>query len=729
MQMTLGKGTRRAIGWGSVVVALAACGGGAEPLPEAATLEIVAVTNGQAAPAGAVLPQALAVIARATSGVTVPRARVRWTVTAGTGATLSDSVTLADGLGRAEAVLRLGPATGEYRVQAALAALPAQAVVFTATAGAAPTLSGVVPATFSAGDTLQLSGSALGATAEVEIAGSATRVLSGSATQLTVIAPICLAPGAVSVRAQVQGAWSNALQATYTSPAVPLALVVGEYASLDPAQLAGCAAFSDAGPSGAEYLLAPQSTTGTPGVSASYRLQGDSVVVVLSAAEPHPTAVPFATRFHDLLRAQERAASLLPHAPVTAALLAPSAQVTVKVGDTRTFQVCTNIPCSAATDFSAVTARAEYVGLHAALFTDDSAPAGFTAADYDSVGAMFDQDLYDVDTRAFGSESDIDANGVVIVLFTPAVNRLTPRDQCATSVITGYFFGIDIDPLFQQDSRSNKGEVFYAMTPDPGGTVTCNLSTATVRRLVPVTFIHEFQHMISYNQHVLARGGASEILWLNEGLSHTAEELGGLHFEALGRNDLFSQFAIGNLYNYYLYLQDPGAVFLLPTEGTGSLEERGASWAFLRWLRDQYGEDLTRRLDETDRTGANNVVTAAGEPFNKLAAQWFLANYVSDLPGFTAPARLTFQTWHFRTTYQSLHDQLPSRFPLAFPLVPPQFDGGTFAFNGTLLAGSGDYFRVVQTAGQKGFTVLLTGPGGAALPAAIGARLNVIRIK
>lgn len=728
MQLTLGKGMRRGIGCGGVVVALAACGG-AEPLPEAATLEIVAATNGQTAPAGAALPQALAVVARATSGQEVPRARVRWTVTTGAGATLSDSVTLADGLGRAEAALRLGPAAGEYRVQAALAALPAQAVVFTATAGAAPMLAGVAPATFAAGDTVQLSGSALGAAAEVEIAGSPALVVSGSATQLTVIAPICLAPGTVSVRAQVQGAWSNALQATYTASAAPLALAVGEYASLDAAQLAGCAAFGDAGPSGAEYLLAAQSTIGTPGVSASYRLQGDSVVVALSAAEPHPTAVPFATRFHDLLRAQERAASLLPRAPVSAALLAPSAQVTVKVGDKRTFQVCTNIPCSAATDFSAVTARAEYVGLHAALFTDDAAPAGFTAADYDSVGMMFDQDLYDVDTRAFGSESDIDANGVVIVLFTPAVNRLTPRDQCATSVITGYFFGIDIDPLFQMDSRSNKGEVFYAIAPDPAGTVTCNLSTESVRRLVPVTFIHEFQHMISYNQHVLVRGGASEILWLNEGLSHTAEELGGLHFEALGRDDLFSQFAIGDVYNNYLYLLDPGAVFLLPTEGTGSLEERGASWAFLRWLRDQYGEDLTRRLDETDRTGADNVVAVTGEPFSKLASQWFLANYVSDLPGFTPPARLTYQTWHFRTTYQSLHDQLPARFPLVFPLVPLEVNGGTFAFSGTLLAGSGDYFRVVQAAGEKGFTVLLTGPGGAALPAAIGARLNVIRIQ
>jgi hypothetical protein len=37
-----------------------------------------------------------------------------------------------------------------------------------------------------------------------------------------------------------------------------------------------------------------------------------------------------------------------------------------------------------------------------------------------------------------------------------------------------------------------------------------------VQAFVPITFIHEFQHMISFNQHVLVRGGDGEVLWLNE---------------------------------------------------------------------------------------------------------------------------------------------------------------------------------------------------------------------
>ena len=343
--------------------------------------------------------------------------------------------------------------------------------------------------------------------------------------------------------------------------------------------------------------------------------------------------------------------------------------------------------------------------------------------------ALFDSDLYGVATTAFGSESDVDRNGVVIVLFSPEVNRLTPTEQCASSVITGYFFGIDIDPAFQTDPRSNRGEVFYAVAPDPAGTVTCTLSSDGVRRLVPVTFIHEFQHMISYYQHVLVRNASSEVLWLNEGLSHISEELAGLHFEAKGQDTLFSRFAIGDLYNGYLYLSNPGASFTLPLAGTGTLEERGAAWLFLRWLLDQYGPGATRRLVETSQTGATNVATVVGVPFDRLITQWFLANWVSDLPGFTAPSRLRYTTWAFRTTYASLNTQLPSRFTKPFPIDPPIASPLTVQLDGTLHAGSGESLRLRQAPGDGGFTLRLTQPGGTALPTSVVGRLNVIRVR
>ena len=149
----------------------------------------------------------------------------------------------------------------------------------------------------------------------------------------------------------------------------------------------------------------------------------------------------------------------------------------------------------------------------------------------------------------------------------------------------------------------------------------------------------------------------------------------------------------------------------------------------MRWLVDQFGEGVIRRLSETAFTGADNVGAATGEPFARLMAEAFLAHYVSDLPNFAAPPRLRHLTWRFRTTYGSLNQQLPERFALPFPIVPPQFSGGTFLASGELRSGSGNYYRVVQSAGQRGFTIQMGNIGGAPLSNATVPRLNIVRIR
>jgi hypothetical protein len=241
-------------------------------------------------------------------------------------------------------------------------------------------------------------------------------------------------------------------------------------------------------------------------------------------------------------------------------------------------------------------------------------------------------------------------------------------------------------------------------------------------------FIHEFQHMISHNQHVLVRGKPPEELWLNEAMSHLAAELGGLKFRELGQLQAYSDMVIDDLYNAFRYLRAPGShstVF----SGAGTLAERGAAWLFLRWLVDTFGVDLTRRLSETPLVGQENIATATGEPMARLLSQWFLANYVSDLPGFTPPSHLKYESWGFRTTFASLNLQQPDRFDRAFPIEPVVASGGAITATGTLRAGSGEYFRVTQTAGQRGFTLRLTDPSGAPVASSVAPRLNVIRVR
>ena len=47
---------------------------------------------------------------------------------------------------------------------------------------------------------------------------------------------------------------------------------------------------------------------------------------------------------------------------------------------------------------------------------------------------------------------------------------------------------------------------------------------------------HEFQHLISCNQHVLLRNGRCEESWLNEAMSHVCEDLIGRHTQGGNRN-------------------------------------------------------------------------------------------------------------------------------------------------------------------------------------------------
>ncbi len=718
-----------------LLVPLIGCWGvdeGGTPRPDA--ISRVAESDNQIGVVGGRLSRPLAVDVRAADGSVTPRAAVRWIVVSATGGTLSDSLTVADGTGRALVDYTLGQTVGPYTVRAELVENRDRWVTLSATGAAAPVLTAVSPQAFQGGDSVTLLGTGLDAARlSIEVGGVPARIVSAAGSATTFVAPSCLAPGSVTLRARLETATSNGLQAQYVSSATPLALQVGDYVSVASDQLAGCATLPDAGPAGAEYVVAPQSVTGSPGLSAAYRLTGDSITVVTALPPAAPAgAMPVKQTFHDFLRRTEESLAGPRRRPQPAAApAAPAYAQPLEVGDQRTFRVCSTVTCSLVPDFTEVTGEAVYVGDHAAIYLDLNAPpGGMTQEDLTELGTLFDQELYDVDTRAFGSESDIDEDGVVAILMSPVVNALTPATDCSSAIITGFFFAIDIDPGLVDDERSNQAEVFYTIVPDPTGSVRCPLTPGFVKRQVPVTFAHEFQHMISFNQHVLVRGGNVELLWLNEAMSHLGEELAAQRFRDLGDEDRFSQFVFANLSNAYRYLEAPGLFYTIPSMGTGSLEERGSAWLFLRWLVDQFGNELPRRLSETKRTGEANVAFATGEPMTRLLGQWFMANYVSDLPGFVAPQRLTYDAWALRTTYRELNSQRPQDFRRSFPLRPIVLSGGAFQPRlGTLFSGSGDYFRVVQAPGQPGFTLRMTSGSGAPLTSVVVPRLNVIRVR
>src|SRR6266566_5879468 len=302
-----------------------------------------------------------------------------------------------------------------------------------------------------------------------------------------------------------------------TAADAAVTLPVGQYRSIDPALVSGCMVFPATTTLAAEYLLVPQLTSGVPAQTAAFRLGGDTILPAPSAPVQGSAELGAADLFHTFLRLgdERRSWGFAPEPSVGGRPQASAVASPPGMNTLRTFQVCAQTDCSR---FDRVGARVRALKTKVAIYVDTLAPAGQPdSAALDSIAATFDQRLYAVDTAAFGRESDIDSNSVVLVLMTNTVNKLVTAAQCnAGGFIAGFFFGVDIDPAFQNDSRSNKGEIFYSIVADPAGTLSCPHPASDLQRFVPVTFIHEFQHMISFNQHVLVRGGTGEVLWLNE---------------------------------------------------------------------------------------------------------------------------------------------------------------------------------------------------------------------
>ena len=540
----------------------------------------------------------------------------------------------------------------------------------------------------------------------------------------------------------------------------PTAVAVGDVSIVDPAG-GPCVAVPSvpaAGGTGAQYLYLAVSTAGTQtanGITGPYAVSGASVPSTADQAPlPSPLLSSFkpaltAEQFHMMLRRRERATASDPRAVLfRSTAKKPSLAVAAaapQVGDQKSFFVCRDTNCDP--PFVTVTATVQQVGGNLAIFVDNASTGNqlYSASDLSNIAQLFDNFLYPIDTTNFGRESDIDGNGVVQVLLTPQINKLSGNCNATHSVILGYFFSVDLEP---SQPGSNKGEVFYSIVPDPDNT-TCTIRKVDAEDNLGPTFIHEFQHMISYNRHVLLNGGAgqTEDTWLNEGLSHYAEELGGRlipdannPFLVLQNENTLGQFAGGDYANAYNYLTNPEAVSLIESDqSTGLLTERGANWLMVKWLGGQFGTttpnpaapnflvqstDFTLKLENTTLFGSANVAQQTGQSFPDLVTWWQLANYLDDLTGFTPlNPRLQYVGFNLRAALAQLN-QTPS-----FPLVPDSTLTGAYSHAGTLHQGSGHHVRIVQSAGAPGVQFKLSGQAGGAISQSLVARVGLVRIR
>ncbi|HXY18675.1 MAG TPA: hypothetical protein VEH83_01620 [Gemmatimonadales bacterium] len=521
---------------------------------------------------------------------------------------------------------------------------------------------------------------------------------------------------------------------TCATAASTVSLGVGAYAAYDITADSGCAVFpaNASTTDSAEYLVVVQSAGGPPGDSSGYGVEADRVAAAAGAARGLHAALVLARRSHAAQASLDRAlherarrlsmAASRPAAPQSRSAAALAAVTPPTVGSLKAFSVCANMTCTA---YSPITARALVVGVHVAVYEDTLAPAnGLSATDIDSIAQVLDTRVYPLDTLAFGRESDVDSNGVVLVVLTNVVNKMVTASQCtSTGYVTGFFDATDLAPATA--AQHNDGEVYFGLVPDPSGTLSCAHSVAEVVSETAPSFAHEFEYLINFVQHVLVRGVPAEDEWLDEALANYAIELVADSYLPADTTSWING-VFNNLYDAYQYLSAPDQHFLLATANTAPADD-GAGWLYMRYLVDQMGFGLTRQLVLSGSSGTANVTQATGLPFGTTVERWALANWVSDLSGFSPPGELTYTSWSFRAIFGELASLDPTDFPLGFPLAPAVVTPGSLDASGSLRAGSGVYLLVHQNA-RGGPDTLHVNPGAAALPGGLVPQFAVIRL-
>ena len=563
---------------------------------------VVASGDGQYGTVGQTLGSPLQVIVRTISGK-LPRegADVFWEVVQGDAFLADVATTVTDSAGSAEMRVRLGSVTGEVTVQATVQSQNLPAASFQLFTVDRPELEGVFPSAASPGESITLTGSNFSPHPEQNVvlfSGVRGRVSAASETELTVEVSLCLPARSVAVSMQLGVVASGTVLLSVGPGGELVSLQVGEFVDVADDEAFTCLALPGAG---AEYLTVVYSASTVGAATHSYQITGLSSLSPLEATLSQGPDLPTArtgTVFDEqsawdvTLRQLEAeltgdSPSPLPERPQGGPRLAP-AMVAPVLGDRRTFRVF-----EGGGDFTQVMAVVQHVGSQAVLFVDENAPAGgYTQADLRLFADRFDDVIHPAVTGVFGATSDLDDNDRVVILFTPAVNALTPRG--AGGFVTGFFFGLDLLP---EQEGSNDGEIFYTLVPDPAGQFSDPRAKDALLEVTPAILAHEFQHMVHFNERVLRLGAEStEAGWLSEGLAQFAEEVVALEYEESGDAASAALFRSGTRDRSRRYLAGPDTVSLILSTGQGSLAERGADFLYVMYLEDQTGTDLLGRL-------------------------------------------------------------------------------------------------------------------------------------
>ena len=261
-----------------------------------------------------------------------------------------------------------------------------------------------------------------------------------------------------------------------------------------------------------------------------------------------------------------------------------------KVGDTAPFWVSN----SDTEEHNQVTAELRYVTDHVAMWVEKGVK--MNQKDLEASADRFEQKTYPTNREFFGSE------------WTPGVDNdvrlhiLHARGLGET--VAGYYSSAD-EYSRKINQYSNEREMFY-ISADSG-------NAKPNSEFYDGTLAHEFQHMVHWNND------RNEASWVNEGMSEWPAT-STTSTRAAPTWPMPSSRIPNSTHG--------------PTQ-PGQREHYGASYLFMTYFLDRFGEDLTKAVVASAKNGIagfNDALAKAGRPerFDEIYADWAVANYLNE---------------------------------------------------------------------------------------------------
>jgi hypothetical protein len=551
------------------------------------------------------------------------------------------------------------------------------AIAVVAPAGSTPpTIGAITPAVLRPGQTAVIDGTDFltAATTSVYVAGVPAAVIGATRTQLTIAVPVlglpCQSTRPATVAVATVG--GNVSMNHLLEVATPRPLAVGESFVAGAADGIGCTEL----PADGSYVVSVFNGNRSSNLTARFALRGSSSGVVawsgtgappllepsVSPERGRPVVAPAAREHLGRLDADVALVRRLgaawagPRGPSFARAATPPVPLTV--GQTAALNF--HYGSCAAANTTPVTARVVFVGTKSIALEDVASPlAGRIDADLIAMAREFDTLSYPL-LLEFGDplalDARTDANGRIVMLFTPRVNA-------AGSNVLGFVAACDLYAPGQDPSvaGSNQAEIFYARAvtdTTPGSTKLDGRETW--RRQMPATLVHEAKHITSYAER-LARGTRQlEEVWLEEATAQVASELFGrvVHGNAWRGDAGYSPtlwcesrptvagcaggvIAMTNHFAFLAhYLESFEAKSVL--SGSEDADIYGSAWLFTRWALDTYGGASERTflrslVQSSGLSGVQNLEAATGRTFPRLLAEFSLMLARDDAPGAAAP--------------------------------------------------------------------------------------------